>query len=118
MYICLQSFSLCSPGRVMYVIPYSMGPLGSSLSKVGVQLTDFNYVVLSMRVMARVSTKIYDIIKKGGDFVKCVHSIGSPRPINSKCKMSLKRIHTCCLLNAIDVNMDLYILSAKFVLFI
>lgn len=73
----------CMKGRVMYVIPFSMGPVGGPLSKIGVQLTDFNYVVLSMRVMTRVSTRIWDILGNG-EFVQCVHSIGAPRPLERK----------------------------------
>lgn len=70
-------------GRVMYVIPFSMGPVGGPLSKAGVQLTDFNYVVLSMRVMTRVSTSVWDVIESD-EFVECVHSIGAPRPLQKK----------------------------------
>ena len=64
----------------MYVIPFSMGPIGSELSKIGVQLTDFNYVILSMNVMTRVSSKIWSLIEDD-QFVRCVHSIGAPRPL-------------------------------------
>lgn len=71
-------------GRVMYVIPFSMGPVGGPLSKAGIQLTDFNYVVLSMRVMTRVSSGVWDVVRKEGNFVQCVHSIGAPRPIQRK----------------------------------
>ena len=67
----------------MYVIPFSMGPVGGNLSKIGVQLTDFNYVLLSMRIMTRVTSRVWHIIGDG-DFVKCVHSIGSPRPLPGK----------------------------------
>ena len=68
----------------MYIIPFSMGPIGSPLSKIGVQLTDFNYVVLSMRIMTRVLPKIWRLLAEGGDFVQCVHSIGAPRPHKSE----------------------------------
>jgi len=72
-------------GRVMYVIPFSMGPINGPLSKNGVQLTDFNYVVLSMCVMTRVSPKVWDSISQHGDeFVQCVHTIGAPRPLERK----------------------------------
>lgn len=74
----------CMKGRIMYVIPYSMGPVGGPLSKAGIQLTDFNYVVLSMRIMTRVSPGVWDVIEKTGEFVPCVHSIGAPRPITRK----------------------------------
>jgi phosphoenolpyruvate carboxykinase (GTP) len=67
----------------MYVIGFSMGPLGSSLSKIGVQLTDSNYVVLSMRIMTRVTPKVWDILGEG-DFIRCIHSVGLPRPVKRK----------------------------------
>ena len=72
----------------MYVIPFSMGPVGGALSKIGVQLTDFNYVVLSMRIMTRVSSKIWDVLGDDGEFVRCFHSIGAPRPVQSELFMS------------------------------
>ena len=74
----------CMQGRMMYVLPYSMGPVGSPLSKIGVQLTDFAYVVLSMRVMTRVSPAIWLEINKTGEFVRCLHSVGCPRPAQSE----------------------------------
>lgn len=77
-------FPGCMKGRVMYVIPFSMGPIGGPLSKIGVQLTDCSYVVLSMRIMTRMSPRIWDVLHEKDEFVRCVHSIGAPRPITRK----------------------------------
>lgn len=75
-------FPGCMAGRVMYVLPFSMGPVGSPLSKVGIELTDSNYVVLSMHVMTRVTSRIWDVINaQQGEFVRCLHSLGAPRPV-------------------------------------
>lgn len=68
---------------MMYVIPFSMGPIGSDLSKIGVQLTDSNYVLLCMRIMTRVSPKVWQVLGDQ-DFVKCIHSMGCPRPWRSE----------------------------------
>jgi len=76
-------FPGCMKGRIMYVIPFSMGPIGGPLSKIGVQLTDCTYVVLSMRVMTRLSPTIWDHLHTS-EFVQCVHSIGAPRPLTRK----------------------------------
>lgn len=61
----------------MYVLPFSMGPVGSPLSRIGVQLTDSAYVVASMRIMTRLGTPVLKALGDG-DFIKCLHSVGQP----------------------------------------